>query len=93
MVLEIDPRDFNKIVFTIFGGKKAIKKIYKVVSPQAHDVLEYLSRFLKEKKIKLKEIKKIKAHVGEGSFTGVRMGVTIAKALSLALNIPAEYIK
>lgn len=55
--------------------------------------LTYLAAFLKTYKIKPTDIKKIQAFSGPGSYTGVRVGVTIAQALGFAWNVPVQISK
>lgn len=50
--------------------------------------LELIEMFLKQKKTKLADLKKIIVCNGPGSFTGIRVGVSLAQALGMGLNIP-----
>lgn len=51
-------------------------------------VLPLLNEMLKENKIKLNLFNKIIVVNGPGSFTGIRIGLTIAKTIAYSLNIP-----
>lgn len=53
-------------------------------------VLPVIEELLQKKKAALKDITEIKVKTGPGSFTGVRVGVSIAQALGYALNIPVN---
>ena len=67
------------------------KKYRKTVNnTQTQEVLPLIEKLLKEKKIKFNQINRIKVNTGPGSFTGVRVGVSIANALSFALKIPVN---
>ena len=72
--------------------KKVLKKSYKINPHKSHETLGFLDKFLKEKKIKHDEINKIIVIKGPGSYTGVRVGVTIAQALGFAWNIPVRAV-
>ncbi|MCX6797460.1 MAG: hypothetical protein NTX98_03225 [Candidatus Doudnabacteria bacterium] len=72
--------------------KKVLKKSYKINPHKSHETLGFLDKFLKEKKIKHDEIKKIIVNKGPGSYTGVRVGVTIAQALGFVWNIPVRAV-
>lgn len=54
----------------------------KELIPMAQDILE-------EMKISKEEISAVAASTGPGSFTGIRIGVSTARAVGQALNIPA----
>lgn len=50
--------------------------------------LVFLRRFLRVKKVRLSQLGCIIVFRGPGPFTAVRVGVTVANTLGLALNIP-----
>lgn len=54
----------------------------------AQTLLPELSTLLSNAKTSLKEIDHIAVGVGPGSYTGTRVGVTVAKSLSYGLRIP-----
>jgi len=66
------------------------KKIQEVISWQGNEIdpLEKIDQLFKLKKIILKDIKLIVINRGPGSFTGVRLGVTIANTFSYSSKIP-----
>jgi tRNA threonylcarbamoyladenosine biosynthesis protein TsaB len=92
MVLYINTTDFNSVIFALSDGKKVWKKSYKVDPHKSHETLQKLEGFLLKSKIlnSKSEIKKIVVNKGPGSYTGVRVGVTIALALGFAWNIPVQ---
>ncbi len=49
-----------------------------------------VQRLLEEKKAELSDLKAIEVVTGPGSFTGLRVGVSIANALGYALGIPVN---
>jgi tRNA threonylcarbamoyladenosine biosynthesis protein TsaB len=63
----------NKILSSITKEATGTHSIYTT---------KYLDDMLKEAKLKPKDINKIMVVNGPGSFTGVRIGVTIAKTYS-----------
>jgi len=67
----------------------ATKKI-KVSHNQAEKLLPTLETFLKARKVKLSDLKKIVVASRGGSFTSLRIGVITANALAYALKIPVE---
>ena len=57
---------------------------------RAQVVLPLLMELLKKHNLTLTDITAVEVNLGPGSFTGVRVGVAIANALSFALNIPVN---
>lgn len=57
--------------------------------PNKHSIYttSYIDKVLKDTNVKIEEIEKVMVVNGPGSFTGVRIGVTIAKVLAYILNI------
>ena len=86
MVLYIDTTDFNKATFAVLDGKKVFKRVCKIDQHRSHETLGLLDQFLKSQKIRNPQsaIAKIVVNKGPGSYTGVRVGVTIAMALGFA---------
>ena len=57
---------------------------------KAQAVLPMVDALLKKHQLSLQDISEIKVNPGPGSFTGVRVGVSIANALGFLLNIPVN---
>jgi tRNA threonylcarbamoyladenosine biosynthesis protein TsaB len=55
---------------------------------KAQVVLPMIEALLKEHDLHLKDLAGIEVNVGPGSFTGLRVGVTIANTLGYLLQIP-----
>ena len=53
-------------------------------------VLPAIEKILQKNNLKLDDIERIEASKGPGSFTGLRVGVAIANALSFLLKIPVN---
>lgn len=70
------------------------KKVYaleeKRGKPGDQNVLELIEKLVKKQGLTLKDIDSVEVRVGPGSFTGLRVGVSIANALSFALGIPVN---
>lgn len=66
----------------------------KEVISESHSthLLPIISDMLKEKNIKLNDFNRIIVVNGPGSFTGIRIGLTVAKTISYSLNIPIYVI-
>ena len=68
------------------------KEIYKTSSKKekSQRLLPFIDEVLRKKKITLKDLTEIKVNTGPGSFTGLKVGVSVAQALGWALKIPVN---
>lgn len=84
---------FSKVTIIIYKDYKVISKIEEE-SNQSHSVITMplIESILNNNSIDINEIKEIVVVNGPGSFTGVRIGVTIAKTISYCLNIPIKVV-
>ena len=55
---------------------------------QASLLIPIIDEVLKEAELSIKDVDLLACSKGPGSFTGLRIGLTMAKSLKLALNIP-----
>lgn len=86
--LFLDTADNKKtIVGLIIDGKKDIQ-IENVKCNKTQVVLPMVDKLLKKHSLKPKDISGIQINAGPGSFTGLRVGLAIANALSFELKIP-----
>ncbi|MCL5667074.1 MAG: hypothetical protein M1383_04875 [Patescibacteria group bacterium] len=92
MVLYIDTTDFGKITFAATDGKKLWKKSCKIDPHKSHETLGCLEKFFKAGKFSRSQVKKIVVNKGPGSYTGTRIGVTIAQALGFAWGVPVKFL-
>ena len=61
---------------------------YEAWQQQSEYMIVELNKILEEFSVEYKDIDSIMVAVGPGSYTGVRIALTIAKVMALALNIP-----
>ena len=90
MILKIDTKDQKTI-------KVSIKKDGGVVSEMTSEneygsqaLLPLIEKLLKKNKMEFKDLKEVEVEIGPGSFTGLRVGVSVANALGYSLNIPVN---
>lgn len=88
MKLYIDTSKRDEVKVAIEFNNKLYKKTVKNI--QSQNVLQLIDKLLKEKKFKLKDVKEIEVKTEPGSFTGLRVGVSVANALGFALKIPVN---
>lgn len=82
-VLYIDTRDNTKTIVRLNNFR--LEKPTGVTKSQ--QVLNLIDQILKKHKKSLKDITEIKVNLGPGSFTGLRVGLSVANALAWALKI------
>lgn len=83
----------EKIIFALYKDEKILKtKIISENKDHSSICMPELIKFLEEQKIEIDEITDIVVVNGPGSFTGVRLGVTIAKTIAYTLSIPIRTI-
>jgi|SRR3989344_3915125 len=87
-ILVIDTSGFKniKIGLKINGKSKNISSKSKISKAQA--LLPLIDKILKVNNLKLEDINEIRVNAGPGSFTGLRVGISIANALGFFLKIP-----
>ena len=86
MKLFIDTSDSEKIIVG-FDDKRFTSDARK---EKAQRLLPFIDELLKKEGKKLEEIKEIEVNIGPGSFTGLRVGVSVANALGWALGVPVN---
>lgn len=94
MILFLDTSGFEEVRFAVIGNKLLEQK-FKLKRSDSEKTLLFLERFLKKSRTKLQPetFKKIVVVSGPGSFTGIRTGIAIVLAFSLAFDISAYAIK
>lgn len=90
VILLIDTTN-NKAVTV---GLKVDKKEYINQQPldtrKAQVILPMIEELLKEHSVSLKDLDGIEVNPGPGSFTGIRVGLSVANTLGFLLNIPVN---
>lgn len=84
----------NELIKIILFKSDKILDLKEKKSDMQHSVytMPLINEILKNNKITINDIKEIIVVNGPGSFTGVRIGVTIAKTMAYLLNIPIKTI-
>ena len=84
MKLYLDTSDNKKTVVALDDDR--LEKPTGIDKSQ--QVLDLIDQILKRNKKKLTEITEIEINLGPGSFTGLKVGVSVANALAWVLKIP-----
>lgn len=86
MKLKIDTTDSEKITIAIDGEEY----VTSAKRERAQKLLPFIADTLKSKNADIHDITEIEVATGPGSFTGIRVGVSVANALGYALGIPVN---
>ena len=63
-------------------------KTWTSIRNQSQELLPNIDKLLKKNKIKPEQLKLIAVNLGPGSFTGLRVGISVANTFGYGLNIP-----
>lgn len=86
-ILKIDTSNNLKTRVELVLNSRIVVLEEERKTPGDQNVLELLDRILKAEKMTLNQINEIGINTGPGSFTGLRVGVSIANALSFGGSI------
>ncbi|KKT40267.1 hypothetical protein A3K29_02650 [Candidatus Collierbacteria bacterium RIFOXYB2_FULL_46_14] len=84
MKLFLDSTDNTRVLVRL-DNKEFVNH---VDSPRNQDVFGFLLSCVEIENLKQEDITEVEVNCGPGSFTGTRIGVSIANALGFALGIP-----
>lgn len=80
------------ITVSLSNEKEIIKKEQESEYSHAKYLVPMIDAVLKENNLRVENIEKIVAVNGPGSFTGLRIGLSVAKTMAYSLNIPIYLI-
>lgn len=90
MVLWINTSGRKKIEVTLKENNKIIASKFVENDFGSQVLLNLITEILKENDLEFKGLKGIEVEKGPGSYTGLKVGVSIANALGFALKIPVN---
>lgn len=80
---------YKDILLCLYKDNNLISKLYlKDIKSTSELLMPSIISLLNENGIDIHNINKIAVIKGPGSFTSIRLGITVAKVLAYALNIP-----
>ena len=86
MKLYIDTTDGEDIVIGI--GDKRFKT--KAKRERSQKLLSFIDEKLEESNLSIKGIDEVEVETGPGSFTGIRVGVSVANTIGWVMNVPVN---
>ncbi len=92
MMLFINTTDFDSVKFALINSEQVKEFSKQLAFNQNYQTLHWLEKFLTKQKTNIKQVKKIVVCSGPGSFTGIRVGISLATAIGFALSIPVVTI-
>ncbi|EKD89982.1 MAG: peptidase M22 glycoprotease [uncultured bacterium] len=90
MILYINTKDQKVIRIELRDKGKVISEMSEENEYGSQALLPLIDKILKTEKLTLKDLIGIEVETGPGSFTGLRVGVSVANALGFALVIPVN---
>ena len=91
MILKIDTTIHKEVTVELKDPKSG--KVQKLVQKQklgSQVLLPMIVKILKKNELNLKDLTAVEVNCGPGSFTGTRVGVSVANALGFALDVPVN---
>ena len=90
MILYINTKDQKVIRIELRDKGKVISEMSEENEYGSQALLPLIDKILKTEKLTLQDLIGIEVETGPGSFTGLRVGVSVANALGFALVIPVN---
>lgn len=90
MKLKIKTTKPGEVLVQLYSGQKKVSSLLASQTTGSQVLLPLINKILKENQMKLVDLSSIEVDLGPGSFTGTRVGVTVANALGYALKIPVN---
>lgn len=85
-ILFIDTRDNKKVSAVLDKNGEKFESFSKSETHHPESILKLIDEVRKKAGITIQEIDEIKVKEGPGSYTGLKVGATVANALSFALQ-------
>ncbi len=90
MILHIDTKDQKHVEVSLKKDGKVVKSLSEENEYGSQVLLPLIGKILKENRLEYKDLDGIEVETGPGSFTGLRVGVSVANALGFSLSIPVN---
>lgn len=90
MILHINTSDRKKIEVALKEEGKIIASKFAENDFGSQVLLNLITQILKENQLEFKDLKGVEVEKGPGSYTGLKVGASVANALGFALKIPVN---
>lgn len=88
MLISIDTYSENLGISLIDGHKLVVKQVYHKLKPFSELLMEKIDMIFNQLGYSPSILYAVSVNKGPGSYTGLRVGITVAKTISYSLNIP-----
>lgn len=88
IVLGIDTSGYSNAVGVVDGGRVLADRAYDARTDSLEQIVANIDAVLKEAGLTISEVAGIGVGLGPGSWTGIRVGVTVGKILAFSLGKP-----
>jgi tRNA threonylcarbamoyladenosine biosynthesis protein TsaB len=90
MILYINTKDQKQVTVSLKKGNKVVESFSEENIYGSQVLLPLIEKLLKKCKLDYTSLREIEVETGPGSYTGLRVGVSVANALGFSLNIPVN---
>lgn len=90
LILYINTKDQKQVTVSLKDGKKVVASLSEQNEYGSQVLLPLIEKLLRITKHELKTLQGIEVETGPGSFTGLRVGVSVANALGFSLGVPVN---
>lgn len=90
MNIQIDTSKTGEVVVVLKDESETVDQINPPNNYGSQVLLSTVEKILKKNNRKFQDLEAIEVNTGPGSFTGLRVGVSVANALGFTLNIPVN---
>ena len=90
MILHINTKDQKQVTVVLKKDGKVVDSVMAENEYGSQVLLPLIEKILKENKMGYEDLEGLEVEIGPGSFTGLRVGVSVANALGYSLGIPVN---
>lgn len=90
MVLFINTADRKKIEVALKKDQKVVNSKFAENDFGSQVLLNLIKEILKDNNLEFKDLSEIEVEKGPGSYTGLKVGASVANALGFSLDIPVN---
>lgn len=90
MILYINTQDQKRVTVSLKDKDRIARSFTEENEYGSQVLLSLIMELLESENCKMEDLVKIEVETGPGSFTGVRVGISVANALGFSLGIPVN---